>query len=223
MAISEADVRGFRQQRAYRSLVPTPPGVPVATKNELYAYAAQHIGTNAAVTCLEFGVANGDSLARFSGLFTNPAARFFGFDSFHGLPEDWNVGNSGIIPRGAFNRDGRAPATGDVRISFVPGWFQNEVPPFLAAQARELREPILVHFDADLYSSTSFLLAALWFHVPAYHFIMDDFSEDDMIALRDFLAAFPARIEWLGHHVNGAGLAVQVFGKLQRAEFVPGR
>jgi hypothetical protein len=35
--------------------------------------------------------------------------------------------------------------------------------------------PLPEHFDADLYSSTLFLLSSLWLHLPEYFFIFDEF------------------------------------------------
>jgi len=38
---------------------------------------------------LEFGVWQGESTRFFAGLNRSPSSRFYGFDSFEGLPEDW--------------------------------------------------------------------------------------------------------------------------------------
>lgn len=218
MPVSEADIRRVRQDRASRRFLSEPLGVPLTTKPDLHGFAAKHVGLDAAATYLEFGVASGVSLARFAGLFTNPNARLFGFDSFRGLPADWFVGNSGVLPKGTFDQGGNAPPTADRRISYIKGWFQNTVPEFL--EANRLAAPVLVHFDADLYESTFFLLASLWPRVPSYSFVMDDFTEDDMVALYDFLAVFPCRLRWLAHHRNDHGHPVQIFGHIERAPMV---
>ena len=42
------------------------------------------------VLYLEFGVSKGKSMERWSQILRNPKAVLHGFDSFDGLPEDWN-------------------------------------------------------------------------------------------------------------------------------------
>jgi hypothetical protein len=42
------------------------------------------------VLYLEFGVWKGDATRRWSQLLKNKNSRLHGFDSFEGLPEDWN-------------------------------------------------------------------------------------------------------------------------------------
>ena len=54
-----------------------------------------------------------------------------------------------------------------------------------------------MHFDADLYSSTLFLLTTLWHSLPQYHFFFDEFVPDEVVAMRDFLAAYPAEFEFI--------------------------
>ena len=41
------------------------------------------------ITVLEFGVYQGYSIKKFAEFNTNEDSKFFGFDSFVGLPEDW--------------------------------------------------------------------------------------------------------------------------------------
>ncbi len=108
------------------------------------------------ITYLEFGVFRGDSIRRMSKLFTHPDSRFVGFDSFEGLPEDWGANR----PQGHFTTEGQIPLIPDSRVSFVKGYFQNTLPGFLATPRRNV--PTLIHFDADLYSSTLFLLSMFW-------------------------------------------------------------
>src|SRR5262245_22493960 len=48
---------------------------------------------------LEFGVFEGASIARVAQLNQGAGVRLFGFDSFEGLPYDWNTSN----PKSTFN------------------------------------------------------------------------------------------------------------------------
>jgi hypothetical protein len=219
MGVDAAQVRRFRQLGAYRTLfLPRSPGVAFEDKWALHDYAAEHLGLDAVVTYLEFGVAGGQSIRKFAERFTNPATRLVGFDSFEGLPEDWHVDRR-IIQKGTFAAGGKAPSISDNRISFVKGWFQNSVPLFLRHPTVPLNGSVLIHYDADLYSSTLFLLTNLWPHISQYYFIMDDFFQDDMIALHDFTIAYPVELEWIAYHRNPANLPFQVLGKLKRTDF----
>jgi len=223
MGLAPEAIRTHRQYEAYRNFfLATPCQAELDDKADLHAYAADHLGRNALITYLEFGVANGDSLRRAANGFRNPETRLIGFDSFYGLPADWPVGAAErrVIPAGTFSRGGKIPDISDPRVSFVTGWFQNSVPEFLTCRAAGLvGRKVLVHFDADLYTSTLFLLSILWPIVPEYYFIMDDFFQDDIIALCDFASAYPVKIEWVACRKNPAGLPAKVFAKMRRTAF----
>ena len=184
----------------------------------LYDVAAKTIGPNRELTYLEFGVAAGRSIKKMAERFTSGESRFVGFDSFTGLPEAWLH-----LPRGAFSAGGMSPEMHDSRVTFVAGWFQDTVWPFLNDLKRADREMILVHFDADIYGSTLYLLSSLWQQLPAYYFIMDDFVHDDAIALFDFASAYPVEISFHAQ-TRGRGPGPnpdQVFGHIRRVVFRP--
>src|SRR5947209_20118484 len=183
MTPAEVTVRKFRQARAREMLCgDTLPGPTAADRWQLLELAIAHLGPETPVTLLEFGVAKGKSLAVMARRFVNERSRFIGFDSFEGLPEDWDVIHQKIV-KGTFSTGGAVPRIADSRVSFVRGWFQNTVSDFLKEFRSESAGTILVHYDADLYSSTLFLLTGIWHFLPAYYFIMDDFSHDEIIAL----------------------------------------
>ena len=182
----------------------------------LYDMAAATIGADTQVDYLEFGVANGKSLIKMADRFKHRSSRFFGFDSFLGLPEDWLMHKIG-----AFSRGGQLPPMTDARITLVPGWFQNTVPDFLRRFSPRRRAKVLIHYDADLYASTLFVLASIWPRISNYHFMMDDFVHDDAVALRDFSAAYPVEIKFLGQ-TRGGGTRPnpdQVLATMERTAF----
>jgi hypothetical protein len=183
----------------------------VADRDALCDLARARIGDEA-ITYLEFGVKGGRSLARIAERFTHPDARFIGFDSFEGLPEAWWNQEAG-----KFSTGGKAPNMRDPRASFVTGWFQNALPPFFAHHP--LGEPLLVHYDADLYGSTLFVLAQLWQRTREYWFIFDEFMNDEAIALYDFARAFPVEIEFFAQ--TDTTIFKQVFGRMRRVAFKP--
>lgn len=177
----------------------------------LRRFAADFIGRDAPVLYLEFGVAFGDSITDVSRHFTHPDSVFIGFDSFVGLPEAWLMHE-----RGAFSNRGAEPVLDDARVRFIKGWFQNMLPEYVVGIERDLRPNVLIHYDADLYSSTLFVLTMLWRHIPRYFFMMDDFVQDDVIALYDFAAAYPVAIEFFAQTIGGNNNPDQVFGRMTR-------
>ena len=76
-----------------------------------------------------------------------------GFDSFQGLPEAWSAHEGA----GAYSTAGRLPRGRGQRRACIAGWFEDTLPPFLAAHPGPIR---LLHIDCDLYSSTRTVLEA---------------------------------------------------------------
>ena len=107
----------------------------------------------------------------------------------------------------------------DPRASFVKGWFQDTLPDFL--RTHPISGTVLVHFDADLYSSTLFLLTTLWHYVPNYYFMFDEFMPDELVAFYDFIAAYPVKFEFTGATLDEHQRPVQLVGHLQRTTLKP--
>lgn len=103
---------------------------------------------------LEFGVASGKSFDWFMAQNSHADSRFFGFDTFDGLPEDW-----GPFKKGAFSTDSEMPVIKDLRGKFLKGLFQQTVPPFLAEFDNSRRNVLMM--DADLWSATLYVLTSL--------------------------------------------------------------
>lgn len=97
----------------------------------------------------EFGVRHGASLRFLAGRIDGPV---HGFDSFEGLPEDWQH-----FKAGTFTTGGRLPQVPDNARLHV-GWFADTVPAFLAAESAPAR---LLNVDCDLCSSTRDALVGL--------------------------------------------------------------
>ena len=109
---------------------------------------------NQVINYMEFGVAQGHSFRWFVKNNSNAQSRFYGFDTFTGLPEDF-----GMYKKGMFNNNNQVPVIDDVRVKFFQGLFQQTVPGFLTELNKNNRNVIMM--DADLYSSTLFVLTAL--------------------------------------------------------------
>jgi O-methyltransferase len=134
------------------------------------------------VLYLEFGVAAGASMRRWSRLLSNPASVLHGFDSFEGLPTDWILD----VPAGHFSTDGKPPEIEDERVAFFPGWFDRSLPGYAAPE----HDLLIVNVDADLYSSTVTVLEKVepWL-APGSFVYFDEFNHrgDEMRAFGEFL------------------------------------
>jgi len=121
-------------------------------REEMYGYLQHTLLKDAPIDYIEFGVADGGSLRSWCAINQHPESRFFGFDSFTGLPEDWHPER----PKGTFNRDGIPPEIADPRVRFHVGLFQDSLPDFLDSYRPSNR--VVIHNDSDLYSSTLYTL-----------------------------------------------------------------
>ena len=166
---------------------------------QLFRYIDDQVNQSGPIDYLEFGVFKGESIAAWAELNRDPASRFWGFDSFEGLPEDWNTA-SRSCKKGTFSTEGRFPAIDDPRVAFVKGWFQHTLPGFLNEFAGGNR--IVVHLDADLYSSTLYVLSKLdHLLVPGSVVIFDDFAIVTGVfpALLDYGRSFLRKYRVIAH------------------------
>jgi O-methyltransferase len=154
-----------------------------SSREESFSIIAREVG-HEAVLFLEFGVASGASIREWARLLSNPGSMLHGFDTFEGLPHDWHP----TRPAGLFSQDGVAPAFDDERIVLYTGLFQNVLPSYIQPES----ERLIVHMDADLYSSTAFVLQALRSDFPVGSYILFDefnFRADELRAFDEFLTA----------------------------------
>jgi len=136
---------------------------------EMYDFLLKKEDLNSKIIYLEFGVAKGSSFQWWVEHNQHPDSQFFGFDSFEGLPEDWH-----ILKKGFFSTGGAMPNIQDSRCQFIKGLFQSTLQGFLEKIPLEGR--LVVHLDADLYSSTSCVLNKM----------SSCFKRDDVIIFDEF-------------------------------------
>ena len=166
-----------------------PGAVELSSREQLYRYVSENLlkGPDGLMDYLEFGVYEGASMREWCSLNQNPDSRFYGFDSFEGLPEDWHSGKR----KGAFSTGGKAPNVSDSRITFVPGWFQKSLRGFLSTYRAQ--GSLIIHLDCDLYSSALFCMTTLDPVISSGTLlVMDDFFDALHVyrALSDYCSAY---------------------------------
>jgi len=144
-------------------------------------------GSDVRLLFLEFGVWRGESLRQWTTLNRNPKSRFYGFDSFAGLPEQWRS-----RPAGHFNLNGEAPRFEDPRVVLVPGWFNQTLAETFGSMDVDDGATVLVHIDADLYSSALYCLGFFAGRLERFHVMFDEFGAGEGRALRDVCVAWGA-------------------------------
>lgn len=144
------------------------------------------------ISYLEFGVYHGESLKFWLHNIISPASKFTGFDTFTGLPERWRP----TEPAGHFNADGCVPNVNDDRCSFEVGLFQDTLPKFVARA--DLSSRLVINLDADMYTSTLFVLTTLAPYLKRGDLIFfDEFScpLDEFRAFDEFVRSFRVTYE----------------------------
>lgn len=145
------------------------------------------------ISYLEFGVAQGTSFKWWMTKNTNPASRFYGFDTFTGLPKDF-----GPYKKGYFN-SGSIPEIIDGRGRFYQGLFQQTLPGFLKEFDNSKKKVIMM--DADLYTATLYTLTSLAPYLKKGDIILfDEFSvpTHEFMAYQDFINSYYLELEPIG-------------------------
>ena len=155
--------------------------------------AVADVISDSKVLYLEFGVYKGASMRFWSNALTNEESKLHGFDSFEGLPEDFDdVG--GRYRKGTFDVGGNTPDIADSRVSFYKGWFEETLPDYSPPE----HDILVITLDADLYSATIYVLNRLRKHIqPETYIYFDDMSrpEHEPRAFREFMAESGLKFE----------------------------
>lgn len=160
----------------------------------LYQHVIENEGLNDAINYLEFGVASGASFNWWMTQNTHPGSRFYGFDTFTGLPEDF-----GAYKKGTFAGGSELPTIADSRGQFFQGLFQQTLPGFLKTFDNSNRKVLML--DADLYTATLFTLTSLAPFLKKGDIILfDEFGvpTHEFKAFRDFCDAYYIDLELIG-------------------------
>lgn len=120
------------------------------SKEDMWTYVCQKLsGRFNDGVCIEFGVATGSSINFMSSRLAG--FRFYGFDSFEGLAEDW-VGHHAT--KGAYSQNGKMPEVNS-NVTLIKGWFSESIPPFISSV--DLDTVRFIHIDSDTYEAADFV------------------------------------------------------------------
>ena len=100
----------------------------------------------------EFGVFEGRNINKFSQINTD--VKWYGFDSFYGLNEDWK---GGLYAKGHFSLNGNPPQV-NKNVELVIGKFQDTLPKFLNKHSKPFA---VINIDCDTYESTNYVLKTI--------------------------------------------------------------
>ena len=181
-----------------------------AERPDMYRWVAQDLLQGGPVTYLEFGVFNGNSIRFWSETNRHPDSRFYGFDTFEGLPEDWQM-FSGTAKKGAYSAGGQIPRIDDARVELFKGLFQETLPGFL--DTVPLSGQLVLHMDADLFTSTLYVLARMHPHLaPGTVLIFDEFTGplDEYRAWSDYVRSHIRTYEVLAQRHNYEQIVVRL-------------
>lgn len=146
---------------------------------------------------LEFGVYSGRSINYISN-FTEDFV--YGFDSFEGLPEDWRDG----FEMGKFSTNKKLPKV-NKNVKLIQGLFQDTLDSFLGDNKD--KKISFLHMDADLYSSTKFVLNRIKGMIKVGTIIIFDElinypgfggKTGELLAWYEFINENDIKYEWIG-------------------------
>lgn len=188
----------YRNKKKFKYLEPITFNRNYNNRYNLYKYISDHYSKdNTPIIYLEFGVAGGDSFNWWLNENKSPTSSFYGFDTFEGLPEDWGI----FFKKGDMNYEESQKS--DDRAKFVKGLFQDTLFPFIQDEQDLLTSPTnkVIHMDADLYSSTIFVLTQLYPYLKSGDIILfDEFNVPlhEFKAFKEFTESFYIKLEPLG-------------------------
>lgn len=145
---------------------------------------------------LEFGVFSGNTI-NFISKYTKKTV--YGFDSFEGLPEYWR----GEFDKGYFDMQGNMPIVSD-NVKLIKGFFDTTLENFLNSVPNDIS---FIHLDADLYSSTIYVLEQCTSRISdgciivfdeLFNFPEYDGVRSELKALKEWVDKYLVEFEWIG-------------------------
>ena len=79
----------------------------------------------------------------------------------------------------------------------------------------KIEDEIIIHYDADLYSSTLYCLTQLHYKLNFYYAIFDEFTGDESRALSNYISSYGAKVTFLARTRNKYNHTQQLFCKIE--------
>jgi tetratricopeptide (TPR) repeat protein len=154
---------------------------------------------------LEFGVYNGKSIRNIAALVDSTV---YGFDSFQGIPENWND-----EPSGSYSANGNLPEVPS-NVTLFQGWFEETIPEFIKTHSDPIR---FINIDCDLYSSTKTIFDLLGPQIiPGTVIVFDEYigykswKDDEFKAFQEAIAQYGWKYEVLTFSFATKQVAVKI-------------
>ena len=151
--------------------------------------------SNQPINYLEFGVCGGTSFKWWIEANNNTNSKFYGFDTFEGLPEKWGM----LYKKG--DMAAGIPEIIDTRVEWVKGLFQDTLNNFIKTHDLNSNKIKVIHLDADLFSSTLFVLASLAPYLKKGDILLfDEFNvpNHEFFAFKIFTESFYIKTKLIG-------------------------
>ncbi len=171
-------------------------------KRGLLRWLLKSLGTQP-IDYLEFGVMSCATFNRVIEWTPEPKARFYGFDTFEGLPQPWvRIRKNGALWVGREAGDLKAafpPAVYDERALLFKGLFQETLPEALQQvfpDGRRKERPMVVNIDSDLYSAALYVLTSMHPLLRTGDYVyFDEFFDalNEFSAFNDYVRAFNSK------------------------------
>jgi O-methyltransferase len=155
---------------------------------------------------VELGVSRGLSFQWWVKHNTHVDSRFYGFDTFEGLPENW-----GLFEKGSMAAN--IPVVDGNRHEFFKGLFQETLPGFLLSGKIQQEKFKIIHLDADLFSSTLYALTSLHPYLQSGDvLIFDEFNvpTHEFRAFMDYADSYYIKYEVLAAVNNYFQVAIMI-------------
>lgn len=203
-------IPGLFEKKAFFKMQPRPSSHELSREFSYYKFCIDHVTIDG--IWAEFGVYKGTSSKYLSKIkkekFPNLKSGFHGFDSFEGLPENWNGTKS---KKGTFNT-GLVPSISGV--TFHKGWFKDTIPNFLEKHKEDFA---FIHIDCDIYSSTVDILKNVKSRiVPGTVILFDEligykaWEQHEYKAFMEFVKENNVEFEWIAFVANAGQAACKI-------------